>query len=131
MTRQRRRHPIPNTKISETFLAFAEPILLTMPPNHTIHHVEKGLRLAYTIWNSVVWADATGADGFLADLRARTAHDSAITAFIEDLISRKRTIFGADERVIGQWCVSKTTDGFNLRAEAKDPHSLPSPTPSA
>jgi len=131
MTQQRRRLPIPNTKISETFLSFAEPILLTMPPNHTIHHVEKGLRLAYTVWNSVVYADATGVDRFLAELRARTAYDSATTAFIENLISRKRTIFGADERIIGEWYVSKTTDGFNLRAEAKIPHSPPSPTPSA
>jgi hypothetical protein len=44
---------------------------------------------------------------------------------MEQLIARKRALFADDERLIGTWEVTRTEDGINLRADARDPHSLP------
>src|SRR5271154_6098484 len=45
--------------------------------------------------------------------------------FMEQLIARKRALFYDDERLIGTWQVTRTEDGINLRADARDPRSLP------
>lgn len=44
---------------------------------------------------------------------------------MEQLIARKRTLFAGDERLIGNWEVTRTEDGINLHADARDPRSLP------
>ncbi len=44
---------------------------------------------------------------------------------MEQLIARKRALFADDERMIGTWEVTRTEDGINLRADARDPYSLP------
>jgi hypothetical protein len=44
---------------------------------------------------------------------------------MEQMITRKRELFADDERMIGDWEVTRTEDGINVRADARDPHSLP------
>lgn len=99
-----------------------------MPPNEQdlIQHVDKALRLAYTVWNAVVLADVLGEDSYLVGLRRLLAGSPGPLALVETLISRKRALFGDDARIIGTYAVRKTAAGFNLQADARDPYTLPS-----
>lgn len=47
------------------------------------------------------------------------------TTLVETLISRKRTLFGDDARLVGTYEVREPADGFNLRADARDPYTVP------
>ena len=40
------------------------------------------------------------------------------------LQTKFKPLFADDERLIGSWEVTRTEDGINLRADARDPHSL-------
>jgi hypothetical protein len=119
------RSRFPDRKISETFLSFAEPLLQELPAEGPVRHVENALKVAYTVWNAVVFADALGEDRQLADARLRMGIDPAALALVETLISRKRALFGDDARFIGTYKVRKTADGFNVRADARDPYTVP------
>jgi len=118
------RTPFADRKISETFLSFAEPLLQDLPTEGLVQRVDKVLMVAYTVWNAVVIADVLGDDWYLADVRRRLARTPSIT-LVETLISRKRAFFGDDARIIGTYEVRKTVDGFNVRADARDPYTLP------
>jgi hypothetical protein len=50
---------------------------------------------------------------------------ASVALLVEQLIARKRALFADDERLIGTWEVTRTEDGINLRADARDPRSLP------
>ncbi len=58
MAKNQRTLSFPDRKISETFLHFAEPLLDAHGPRATAAQMEQSLRLAYTIWNAVVYEDA-------------------------------------------------------------------------
>jgi hypothetical protein len=47
------------------------------------------------------------------------------------MIARKREFFADDERMIGDWEVTRTADGINVRADARDPYSMPQNLTSA
>lgn len=119
------RSAFPDRKISETFLSFAEPMLQELSTKGLVERVEKALMVAYTVWNAVVIADVLGDDRYLVDLRSRTGSDPGLNALVETLISRKRAFFGDDARMIGTYEVRGTADGYNVRADARDPHTLP------
>jgi len=118
------RSRFPDRKISETFLSFAEPLLQDLPAKGLVRHVDKALRVAYTAWNAVVFADVLGEDRYLADARQRLGIDPVALALVETLILRKRALFGDDARLIGTYEVRKTADGFNVRADARDPYTV-------
>jgi hypothetical protein len=119
------RSRFPDRKISETFLSFAEPLLQELPATGLVRHVENALKVAYAVWNAVVLADALGEDRYLADARHRMGIDPAALVLVETLISRKRALFGDDARLIGTYEVRKTGDGFKVRADARDPYTVP------
>ena len=122
MARRIARHP--DRKISETFLRFAAPIL-HRSSEAVEHQAREALRVAFTVWNAVIFADVLNDHCHLDEIRRLTAEKPDIALPIEELISRKRALFDDDERMIGNWEVTRTEDGINLRAEARDPHSLP------
>jgi hypothetical protein len=119
--------PFLDRKISETFLSFAEPMFRDMPTDMDglVPRVDSALKVAYAVWNAVVIADVLGDDSYLADLRRRMGSIPGSPTFVETLIFRKRALFGDDARIIGTYEVYKTADGFNVRADARDPHTLP------
>lgn len=116
----RRTAGYPDRKISETFLHFAAPILHLSSETHA----RKALQVAFTVWNAVIFADALNDQRHLNEIRRLTAEKPDIGLPLEDLIARKRDLFADDERLIGDWELTRTADGFNLRADARDPHSL-------
>lgn len=121
MARRRLRHP--NRKISETFLDFAAPIL-DLSSDAREDHLRSALQIAFTVWYAVTLADVLNEPRHLGEIRRLTAEQPDISLRLEELIARKRTLYADDERLIGEWELRRTEDGFNLRADARDPHSL-------
>lgn len=115
----------PNRKISEAFLEFAAPMLKALPSEATEQRARQALEVSYTAWNAVVFADVLNDHRHLDAIRRLTADKPDVAMLIEQLIARKRALFADDERLIGTWEVTRTADGINLRADARDPHSLP------
>jgi hypothetical protein len=114
----------PDLKISATFLHFAEPILGDLPSDAPEKHARHALRLAFLAWNAVIFADVLNDEGHINEIRRLTVDMPAASLLMERLIARKRALFADDERLIGDWKVTRTPDGINLRAEARDPYSL-------
>jgi hypothetical protein len=108
---------MPDRKISETFLQFAEPLLETMGPQATQGQMEQLLQLTFTVWNAVVYADATANPQFLDYLRKVTGNDPLIAG----LITRKRELFGDDHRLIGEYKLTRKAGQLHLWAEARNP----------
>ena len=114
-----------NRKISETFLNFAAPVLDDLPSEAPEHRAREALQVCFTAWNAVVFADVLNDRQHLDEILRLTADNPKAAIFMEQLIARKRALFADDERLIGSWEVTRTEDGINLRADARDPHSLP------
>lgn len=111
----------PGRKISATFLQFAEPLLDAVGPNPTEAEMEQPLRIAWTVWNSVVYADVGNDDRTLKSLRASIGHDFRVEACVEALIHRKRIAFANDCVLIGEYTLFRKDGQIHLRAEARDP----------
>jgi hypothetical protein len=114
----------PDRKISESFLRFAAPLLHDLPSEAPEHRAREVLWISFTAWNAVVFADVLSDDRYLDEVRRLVADKPETALLMEQLIARKRAFFADDERLIGSWEVTRTEDGINLRADARDPHSL-------
>jgi hypothetical protein len=110
-------------RISDTFLQFAEPLLDAFGPNVTEAQMEQPLMIAWTVWNAVVYADARANGRMLDGLRTSMGHDPQLKGFVEALIDRKRTVFGDDHRLIGEYKLFRKDGEIRLRAEARDPRT--------
>jgi len=115
----------PNRKISETFLHFAAPVLHDLPSEAPEQRAREALQVSFTAWNAVVFADVLNDHRHLDEIRRLTADKPDSALLMERLIARKRELFADDERLIGTWGVTRTEDDINLRADARDPYSLP------
>lgn len=119
------RLPFPDRKISETFLDFASPLLRDLPSEAPERRAKEALQVAYTAWNAAIFADVLNEDRHLRQLRGLLAHKPEVAQLVEQLIARKRALFGDDHRLTGTWEVTRTADGINLRADARDPYTVP------
>src|ERR1700686_1792359 len=88
------------------------------------HRAQQALQVFFTAWNAVVFADVLNDHRHLDEIRRLTADNPETALLMEQLIVRKRGRFVDDERMIGTWEITRTEDGINLRADARDPHSL-------
>ena len=121
MSRKSRRTHFPDTKISETFLRFAEPLWVGLGPEATEHQMEEALKVAFTVWNAVVYESANDDTRFLDMLRESMAPRPELATGIEQMIVRKRSLFGDDHRVVGQFKLTRKDGEVRLWAEARDP----------
>jgi hypothetical protein len=119
----------PDRKISQTFLDFAAPIIHDLPSEAPEHRAREALQVFFTVWNAVIFADVLNDDRYLGEVRRLTAGNPEAGLLVEQMIARKRALFADDERLIGNWEVTRTAEGINVRADARDPHSLP-PNPT-
>ena len=121
----------PDRKISETFLDFAGPTIQDLPSEAPEDRARQLLQVCFTVWNAVIFADVLNDHGYIDQIRHLTAGNPEAGLLVEQMIARKRELFADDERMIGDWEVTRTEDGINVRADARDPYSLPrNPTPS-
>lgn len=111
----------PDRKISETFLHFAEPLLDGLGPNATDDQMNESLKIAFVVWNSVVYDTVNGETKLVDQLRQSTSHDPDMSLFIAQLIFRKHNLFGDDHRLVGEFKLTRKNGELNLRAEARDP----------
>src|SRR5688572_21829934 len=111
---------LPNTKISESFLEFAEPYLVKEGEPPTKAEVEKVLRMPWTVWNAVVMDTVNGNTHYVSQIRKLTGDDPQIAALTEGMILRKKDLFGHDLRMVGNYEIFIEKDGeWRLRAEAR------------
>jgi len=73
----------------------------------------------------VIFADVLNNHRYIEEIRRLTAGKPEATLLMDQMIARKRSLFADDARLIGNWEVTRTEDGINLHADARDPHSLP------
>jgi hypothetical protein len=118
---KKKRNKFPNRKISETFLDFAPPIMDALGENPTKYQVEQALKIAFTVWNSIILDTVRGSSEYLSMLRETMQEDPISSALIEQMIFRKNNIFSDDHRMIGEYRITKINDEWRLRAEARDP----------
>ena len=116
----------PDRKIADTFLQFAEPLLDVFEPSVAETQMEQPLRIAWTVWNAVVYADVAKNCRTLDTLRSLMDGEPESTELVEALIERKRTLFGDDHRLIGEYTLFLKDGEIRLRAEARDPRSTKS-----
>ena len=121
MSQRQQQLNFPSRKISETFLAFAKPLLDAISPNPTEAEAKEPLKIAFTIWNAVVFADAVNDDRILKKVLASTTKDPQVAAVINQMIARKRSQFGDDHRLVGEYTHFRKGGEFLLRVEARDP----------
>lgn len=124
MAQPQQQSDFPIRKISETFLEFAKPLLDAISLNPTEAEAKEPLKIAFTIWNAVVFADAVGDDRILKKVRESTTNDPQVAAVINQMIARKRSLFGNDHRLIGDYTLTRKGDEIRLRVEAREPRSL-------
>jgi hypothetical protein len=79
----------------------------------------------------VIFADVLKDSGYIDQIRHLTAGNPEAGLLVEQMIARKREFFADDERMIGDWEVTRTADGINVRADARDPYSMPQNLTSA
>ena len=121
----RRAAKFPDRKISETLLRFARLTPDALPSEAPEGRAREALTVACTVWNAVVFADVLNDHRHLDMVRRLIAGTPEAAVLVEQLIARKRTLFADDERLIGTFEVTRTTEGINVHADARDPHSLP------
>ena len=123
MTRREARFP--DRKISETLLEFARLTPQALPSEEPERLAQEALRVAATVWNAVVFADVLNDQRHLDEIRRLISVTPQAAAHIEELIARKRAYFAQDERLVGDFEVTRAEDGINVHAEARNPHTIP------
>ena len=121
MVRPKSRINIPDRKISETFLDFAEPLIVPLGPRATEHEMHQALQIAFTVWNAVVYETVNDDTQYLDMLQDLTAGQPEVFTIVNQLIERKRHQFGNDHRLVGNFQLTIQQGELNLRAEARDP----------
>jgi hypothetical protein len=57
----------------------------------------------------------------LTHIRQLTAGDPLVSAMVEQMLSRKRSEFGNDQRLVGDYQLSRKNGEWRLRVEARKP----------
>jgi hypothetical protein len=114
----------PDTKISEAFFDFAQPLFETEGGPPTQEEMEKALQLASTVWNAVVFDTVQGNMKFVTMARALVADHPPLPAMIEHLILRKQTVFGHDLRLVGEYSLLGQDGDWRLRVEVRAPAAI-------
>lgn len=115
----------PIRKISETFLDFSSPLLNAIGEGATKHQGERILQITYTVWNAIVLDTVKGNTEHISMLRQAVKDDPVNSALIEQLIARKKDMFADDLRVIGEYSLIQKKGEWRLRADARDPSTIP------
>ena len=119
-TPKRKSASLSQAKISETFLKFAEPLTDALGEGITKEQLEQILKIAFTVWNAVVFDTVAGNNDFVSQLRSLSSGDP-VAATIEQMIRRKRKAFADDLRLIGNYKLTWTNGEWRLWAEARAP----------
>ncbi|HVX15777.1 MAG TPA: hypothetical protein VHC22_31625 [Pirellulales bacterium] len=86
--------------------------------------MEGALQIAFTVWNSVVYDAAQGGSRWVSQVRSLAGKDpdSGVLMLVEHMIARKHSLFGDDQRLIGEYKFVRRRGALRLRAEARSPY---------
>jgi hypothetical protein len=94
-------------KVSDMLVAFAQPLLDTLPDDATIREIRGALMFSAVMWNSLVVADGdlTLASEELSELvvgagRELELPEDELLGMLEQLAGRKRALFPDERRII-------------------------------
>jgi hypothetical protein len=96
---------------------------MPLGPNATDYQMEQALKVAFTVWNAVVYETVNGETRFIEMLRNSMVPEPQLAALAEQLIARKRSLFGDDHRLVGEYKFFYKDGERRFRAEARDPRS--------
>jgi hypothetical protein len=122
---KKKRLNLSNRKISETFLNFSSPLIDSIGEGATKYQVEQVLKITYTVWNATILDEVKGITNHIPMLRQTVENDPMSSALIEQLIDRKKEMFADDLRVIGEYSLTQKKGEWRLRADARDPSTIP------
>lgn len=118
--------PGPLRKLSETLLAFGEPLISQLGADAPLSVCKQGMQLVITVWNAGAMAmPAWGEPELVRQLEqtlAQTAIASPMRDLLQQMLVRRRELFGADPRAVGEWALVPQADaGWVLRCSAHLP----------
>jgi len=122
---KKKKNKFPDKKISETFLKFASPIIDLLGNDPTQYQVESVLKIAFTVWNSVVLDTVNGSSEYVSQIKILMKDDLMSSMLVDQMICRKHDMFSDDNRMIGEYKLTKKNNEWRLRAEARDPYLSP------
>jgi hypothetical protein len=118
---------MPDRKISEAILEFAQPILDPLGEEPELAEARRALDLAVGVWNFHAMATPLwGKPEYLAEARAKMRDPGTppeLSAIFESLLARRASLYGDDLRVVGEWSLgSDGRGGHSFRCDARLPH---------
>jgi len=116
----------PVRKISETILAFGEPLLSQLDAALPLDVIQSTLKIVITVWNAHVTAmPRWGQPQFLADLHERMRDPQMPREMVEamrTLSQRRLERFANDGRAVGEWSLVMDAGEWRLRCDARVPN---------
>lgn len=119
----------PQTKISQTLIAYLEPLLHEFGNEITREELENLLFVGTTVWNACVVDAWHGSETYVTQARKQLGSVPP-AELTEYLIERKRTAFAHDLRAIANPQVLNKDGQFVIRAEARGDPASGSPSSS-
>jgi hypothetical protein len=113
---------IPDKKISQTLIEFLEPLLEIADEAVSQDQIRSLFQIGVGIWNAATLEQSGDGDALLGELRGEIERsgEPLMTAIVDDLIRRKRSVFAHDLRLVGHYeLVFDECGRFKLRAEAR------------
>jgi hypothetical protein len=119
---------VPDRKISETILEFAQPLLEPLGAQPELVEARSALDLAVGVWNFHAMATPRwGKPEYLAEARAKMRGPGTppeVSAIFESLLARRASLYGDDLRVVGEWSLGPDgRGGHSFRCDARLPRS--------
>jgi hypothetical protein len=114
----------PERKISETFLEYAAPLFEMGDEQLPESQLDQILRIAFVVWNALVYEAADKDTRFVDQLDALTSQDPLCKQLTEMLIDRKKRLFAEDYRIIGKYRFTYQDGNPHIWVEARRPSAF-------
>ncbi len=86
---------------------------------HVLAEMKKALKIAFTVWNAVVFDAVDRSSCWVDQLRDLAGHDPRVRTVVEQRIARKQSLFGNNRQLIGEYRRYRHHGELRLRAEAR------------
>jgi hypothetical protein len=115
-----------NETFSAVLMDFAQPALLSAPPEASFATYRLLFTLAVRVWNESVTEAVEGGQGALAAIEADLAQTpepgrTPLTEMAVTLYDRKRAYFRDDLRLVRAWEMTPTKRGFSFACDPSPP----------
>jgi hypothetical protein len=106
---------IPAHKMSETLLAFGEPLFALLGEDAPLPVREQSMKMVITVWNAGAMAMPLWGQPELLRQFEQTLEQATFAAetagVLKLLLVRRREVYGSDPRAVGEWGLRVAPDG--------------------